>query len=192
MATWMPDDAAHPISAEGAQAGPFEAPAFVARFGALSPVMLAAMPLAPAWRLNFLANFFTGPLYARLGAEADLSRPEFVVLYCLSQAPGLVARDVSTLTGLPKNSISRAVSALLARGLVVRDAAGADRRAKPLALTGKGTELLASVLPAIAARQDAMRAVLNQQEAATFDALLAKMIAAMPGWVDGPESPPRR
>ena len=144
--------------------------------------MLTAMPLAPAWRLNFLANFFTGRLYARLGAQVGLARPEFVVLYCLAQAPGLVARDVSLLTGLPKNSLSRAVRALLSRGLVARDAAGHDRRAKPLALTPAG--LLATVLPVITARQDAMRAALAPDESATFDALLTKMIAAMPGRVD--------
>ena len=169
--------------------GPFDTPAFVARFGPLSPTMLEAPPLGPAWRLNFLANFFTGPLYARLAVDHGLSRPEFVVLYCLSRQPGLVARDVGLLTGLPKNSISRAVTSLLARGLVRHEAAGADRRAKPLAPTVGGAALLAAVLPAIAARQDAMRAALDPDEAATFDALLAKMIAAMPGWVDAPASP---
>ena len=180
----MPDDADPPTPAAQIDAGPFDGPSFLARFGALSPVMLTAMPLAPAWRLNFLANFFTGPLYARLGAETGLSRPEFVVLYCLARAPGLVARDVSLLTGLPKNSLSRAVSALLSRGLIERVAAAADRRSKPLTLTAGGADLLAAVLPAIAARQEAMRAALTPGERAAFDALLAKMIAAMPGWVD--------
>ena len=170
----------------------FETPAFVTRFGPLSPTMLDAPPLAPAWRLNVLANFFTGPLYARLAAEHGLSRPEFVVLYCLSHQPGLVARDVGLLTGLPKNSISRAVTALLARGLVRLEEAATDRRAKPLALTERGSDRLSAALPAIAARQDAMRAVLDDEEAATFDALLAKMIAAMPDWVDEPDTPPRR
>ena len=176
----------------GPDAGSFETSAFVERFGALSPIMLATPPLAPAWRLNFLANFFTGPLYARLAAEHGLSRPEFVVLYCLSHQPGLVARDVGLLTGLPKNSISRAVTALLARGLVRLEGAGTDRRAKPLALSKDGAALLRAVTPAIAARQDAMRAALDTDEAAAFDALLAKMIAAMPGWVDAPDPPPRR
>ena len=37
-----------------------------------------------------------------------------------------------------------------------------------------------------------MRAVLDEAEAATLDALLAKMIAAMPEWVDGPDEPSRR
>ncbi|MFC2967750.1 MarR family winged helix-turn-helix transcriptional regulator [Acidimangrovimonas pyrenivorans] len=155
----------------------------VERFGALSLVMLNDTPLSPAWRLNFLANFFTGPVYRELEQRTGLSRAEFVILFSLSQRSGLVARDICLVTGLPKNSISRAVSTLLARKLIERRPDAGDKRAKLLALTAEGRALLDQAVPLFEARQSAMRAALTAEEAAQFDALLAKMIDAMPGWV---------
>ncbi len=146
--------------------------------------MLQDVPLSAAWSLNYLANFFTGPLYQRLGEQFDLGRPEFVILYTLKHGEGLVARDICLATGLPKNSISRAVSELNSRGLIVRVVSAADRRAKPLRLTKAGAALLDQVEPLFLARQEAMRSPLSKQERAEFDRLLGKMICAMPTWVE--------
>lgn len=163
-----------------------EGSAFADTFGNLAASMLRATPLSPAWQVNFLANFFTGPIYRDVGARYGLSRPEFVILYTLSQRPGLVARDVCLATGLPKNSISRAVAALVRRGLVEQKINEDDRRAKPLTMTPNGSELLGQLLPLFYARQAAMLAVLSPEERREWDRLLAKLIGAMPDWV-GPE-----
>ena len=146
--------------------------------------MLRDTALSPAWRLNFLANFFTGPLYRDLDARFGISRPEFVILYCLSQRPDLVARDICLVTGMPKNSISRAVSDLIGKGLVERRTDPADRRAKRLALRDAGRRLLDDAVPMAVARQTAMLAVLHPEEAAAWDALTCKLLRAMPGWVE--------
>jgi DNA-binding MarR family transcriptional regulator len=150
------------------------AEAMTDRFGSLSLKMLNDTPLAPAWRINFLANFFTGPIYREIGAQFGLTRPGFVILFSLSQQPGLVARDICLVTGLPKNSISRAVSELLERGLIRRKADTEDRRAKLLALTDEGRALLAKVVPLFEARQDAMGGALSPVESEMFDRLLMK------------------
>lgn len=153
------------------------------RFGSLTLTMLTAPPLNHAWQVNFLANFFVGPVYRELAERFDISRPEFVILYCLSQRPMLVARDVCLATGLPKNSISRAVSQLLDKGLIERLADASDKRAKPLVMTEAGKERLAELMPIMAERQANMRAVLDAGEQAEFDRLMGKLIHAMPGWV---------
>lgn len=158
--------------------------AMTEHFGGLSLKMLNDTPLASAWRINFLANFFTGPIYRDIGAQFGLTRPGFVILYSLSQQPGLVARDICLVTGLPKNSISRAVSELLARGLVRRETDSVDRRAKVLTLTREGNALLDQVVPQFEARQSAMNRALTPDEARMFDELLMKIIYAMPGWVE--------
>ena len=159
------------------------ASALTEAFGPLSPTMLRDTPLSPAWRVSFLANFFTGPIYRDLQERYALSRPGFVILFSLSQQDGLVARDICLLTGLPKNSISRAVSDLETQGLISRDTTGSDKRAKPLALTGHGRALLDRVGPLFVARQAAMLAALEPAEAAEFDRLIGKIIHAMPAWV---------
>jgi MarR family transcriptional regulator, temperature-dependent positive regulator of motility len=107
-----------------------------------------------------------------------------VILLGLSQQPGLLARDICRATGLPKNSISRAVSDLLRKGLVTAETEAEDRRAKRLTLTRSGAILLAEALPAAEARQTAMRAALTEVEAEQFDKLLLKLIEAMPDWVE--------
>lgn len=154
------------------------------RFGALSLKMLNDTPLAAAWRVNFLANFFTGPIYRDLGTRFGLSRPGFVILFSLSHQPGLVAQDIVLVTGLPKNSISRAVSELLGRGLIRRETDSGDRRAKVLTLTPAGQDLLDQVVPLFKSRQTAMFDALTPEEDATFFRLLMKVIYAMPEWVE--------
>lgn len=162
------------------------AAALAAQFGPLSLTMLSGTVLSPAWRISFLANFFTGPIYDRIQGEFGLSRPGFVILFSLSQQDGLVARDICLVTGLPKNSISRAVTELEAKGLIARDTGTVDRRAKPLNLTAEGRALVDAIVPLFEARQQAMLAALNETEAADFQRLMTKIVFAMPEWVTPP------
>ncbi len=159
------------------------ASALAGLFGPLSLTMLTDTDLSPAWRISFLANFFTGPIYARIQDRFGLSRPGFVILFSLSQQDGLVARDICLVTGLPKNSISRAVTELETKGLVTRDTNAADRRAKPLNLTPEGRTLLDEVVPLFLERQAAMLTVLDEAEAVEFDRLMTRVVFAMPDWV---------
>ena len=160
------------------------------RFGPLARHLFADAPLAAIWRLSFLSNFFTGPLYARLQAEHGLGRPGFVVLYCLSERDGLMARDVVRASGLPKNSVSRAVTDLIAKGLVVAVEDGGDRRAKRLRLTERGAALMAKLMPAFAARQADLIAPLTAAEREALHDLLSKMARHLPDWVDRVEAKP--
>jgi hypothetical protein len=43
--------------------------------GPLSMNMLRDTELSPTWRISFVANFSTGPIYAALMEGLDLSRP---------------------------------------------------------------------------------------------------------------------
>lgn len=158
--------------------------AFGALFGPLSMTMLTDTELSPAWRISFVANFFTGPIYADLMERFDLSRPGFVILFSLSHEDALVARDVGLVTGLPKNSISRAVTELEAKGLIARATGTKDKRAKPLSLTPQGRALLEKVVPLFADRQAAMLAPLDAAERQEFDRLISKIVFAMPKWVE--------
>lgn len=154
------------------------------RFGALAPRLAREGPLALAWKLNFLANFFTGPLYRETEARHGLTRAGFVILLCLERAPGLMARDVARVTGLPKNSISRAVGELERRGLVARRRDAEDRRGLRLKATPEGLALLGAAMPLVEARQAAMAATLTPAERAALDALLMRLVAGLPDWVD--------
>lgn len=151
-------------------------------FGPLAVKMLTDTPLVDVWRVNFIANHFTVPIYRELGDLFGLSRPEFVILFCLSQKPGLAAKDICGATGRPKNSISRAVSDLLRKGLIEREARDEDRRSKTLIMTPAGQDLLDTVLPLVRHRQEAMLAPLSASERDQFVALLDKVVLGMPDW----------
>ncbi|MEM6586745.1 MAG: MarR family transcriptional regulator, partial [Pseudomonadota bacterium] len=126
--------------------GIIAAKAVANRFGALSLTMLNDTPLSPVWRIAFVANFFTGPLYGVVLERFGVSRPGFVILFSLSHQDGLVARDICRVTGLPKNSISRAVTELEVKHLIARDTDSTDKRAKPLHLTQDGRDLLQEIV----------------------------------------------
>jgi len=164
--------------------GIIAAKAVAERFGALSLTMLNDTDISPIWRISFVANFFTGPLYAEVLDRFDISRPGFVILFSLSHEDGLVARDICRVTGLPKNSISRAVTELETKGLIARDTDRSDKRAKPLHLTGDGSHLLAEIVPLFTERQAAMLAPLTTEEVAELDRLMGKITCAMPDWVE--------
>jgi MarR family transcriptional regulator, temperature-dependent positive regulator of motility len=138
-------------------------------------------PAGVAWRINYLANFYTGPLYKELDERWGLSRPQFVVMYCLRQIGGLLARDIAFLSGRPKNSISRAVNLNLTLGLIAYDGTSPDG-GRPLRLTGEGEALLNEVLPLFRARESSMLSVLTASERQLFDSLLRKLSIRTDDW----------
>lgn len=138
-------------------------------------------PIGIAWRINYVANFYTGPVYKTVQARWGLSRPEFIVMFCLSRIPGLLARDIVTLCGRPKNSISRAVNAVMARRLVREEADGVGR-ARPLVLTETGRAMVEEIVPLFREREDSLLSTLSAEERRTLDALLRKLALRGDGW----------
>lgn len=135
-----------------------------------------------SYRLSWLANFYSGPIYRRLELEKGLTRPEFVVLHCASHCPQVTARDIGLMTGLPKNSISRAVQRLLRDGRISRNSDAAEARTLPLAVTAKGRALYDELIKGFVARETEMLAPLSRAERAEFDRLLGKLTARTDDW----------
>lgn len=135
-----------------------------------------------AYRISWLANFYSGPIYRRLEMERGLTRPEVIVMVCLAHAPGIAAADICAATGRPKNSISRAVARLLRDGRIARRADPEDGRATILALTAEGHALYEALLPEFQAREASMLAPLNAAERAELDRLLGKLVHRDDDW----------
>jgi len=106
------------------------------------------------------------------------------ILYSVSLRKDLLAQDISLVTGQPKNTISRAICQLLEKKYLHRKTNENDRRAKTLELTASGRSLLDQIEPNFISRQEAMRSALTEEECATFDSLLNKMVHKLPEWVD--------
>jgi len=156
----------------------------IERFGPAIEGLLEESSIRHLWRLAFLVNFFIEPLYAEISKRYGIGRQEVQILYCLSRNEGLLAQDIASVTGQPKNSISRAVTQLVEKKYLLRTTRENDRRAKTLKMTDSGREILLKLMPGFRNRQEAMREALTVKEQKRFDELLNKIVHDMPNWVD--------
>lgn len=146
--------------------------------------ILERSPIPYAFRINWLANFYTGTVYRQVKERFGVVRSEFVVLFCLENLGELTAQDVSHVTGRPKPSVSRAVNALVHKGLVGRETDANDARRALLAPTRAGHALYRAAMPLFVAVETAMLSTLGAREREQLDRLLGKLVLRSDGWAD--------
>jgi DNA-binding MarR family transcriptional regulator len=139
-------------------------------------------PIPVAYRLNYVANFYVGPLIKKMERQYRMSRPEWIVLFCLNQQPNLNAQKISQVTGRPKTSISTAVKQLQRKKLIVRHADAKDARHQVLRTTDAGQKAYKSILRAFVAREADMLACLEPGEQKVLMGILDKMIQKGSHW----------
>ena len=110
-------------------------------------------PIPMAYRLNYVANFYVGPLIKRMEDKHKMTRPEWIVLFCLNQQTGLNAQQISNVTGRPKTSISTAVRQLQKKKLIVRHTDVKDGRRQVLRVTDAGQKIYKAILQVRRARE---------------------------------------
>ena len=143
--------------------------------------ILTINPIRLAYRLNYVANFYSGPLYKEVEQRWGLSRPDFITLFCLLQLPGLLARDIVEICGRPKNSISRAVNGLLTQGYIRREDADGGR-GQPLFLTAAGEAVAREIVPLFVSREARMLEPLTEVEREMLGTILSKLCLRRDGW----------
>lgn len=163
----------------------------------LDPMLEAKLWRNPCWfafRLNYLALRYNGPLYDWVRRTYGLSRPEYVALYSLALSEGGLARDIVRTSGFPKNTLSRAIRRIERLGLIEPAPAPAPGRAQPLRLTEAGWRLFRESLPAFERHERRMLAGLTDAERDTLARLMAKIVLDADDWPaalpDGPPPPP--
>ncbi len=144
--------------------------------------MLESNAVTFAWRLNYIASFYAVPFYLALEQRIGISRPEYVILFCVINRPGVTAGEIVASTGRPKNSISFAVTRLEKKGLIARRPNRADSRRMELRATGPGRVLYRRILPFLQERERCMLAPLSSEERERFGSLLMKIALNVPRW----------
>jgi DNA-binding MarR family transcriptional regulator len=144
--------------------------------------MLRGNSLDSAWRLNYIANFYTVPFYLALDRRIGISRAEYVILFCVAQHPGTTAQEIVAASGRPKNSISVAVANLERKRLIVRKQHGEDARCWEMHVTASGRAVYRKVMPLLRERERRMLAVLTPAERKRFDTLLLKVANSVSLW----------
>lgn len=139
----------------------------------------------PCWlsfRANYIAHHFNQPVYDFVWRHYRLSAPEHVVLYALGLQEGITADDIVVSSARPKNTLSRAVNALLRKRLIRRVRDKRDRRQYFLFFTARGRRIIDRSVPLLVAQERAMFAPLDAEEQMTLRQLLTKIVLNQRNW----------
>ena len=101
------------------------------------------------YRLAVLSHRLSETLAGIYEGRHGISTPQWRVMAAVAEAPGRTAQDVVRMTPMEKATVSRAVSALIARGFLKREADDRDGRASRLMLTPAGEVAYADIAPAV-------------------------------------------
>ena len=128
------------------------------------------------FRLNRLAAEVSAALSGEYRARYGLDIPEWRVLATLGfRDEACSAQYIAQCTRTHKSTISRAVTALMDRGLIERVANADDRREFSLRLTGRGRALYEELIPRLLRKERDILSCLSAQERQDFAALLGKI-----------------
>lgn len=117
-----------------------------------------------------------GSLVIRLcEGEFGITRREWRVLAQLGRQDGILSSELAVRAQLDRARTSRAVTALVAKGLVQRNPKPHDRRQVVLELTQAGRALYRAVLPRVAQIHGDLVSGLQTAEVAVLDDLLQRL-----------------
>ena len=101
------------------------------------------------YRIACLAHAITAAISHIHESRHGLSTPQWRVTAAVAEVPGRTAQDVVSVTPMEKAVVSRAVTALIRRGVLRREADVNDGRASRLFLTAKGSKSYADIAPRV-------------------------------------------
>jgi DNA-binding MarR family transcriptional regulator len=129
------------------------------------------------YRLSVLAQLVSESLHDLYAGPFGLSVTQWRVVAALGRFAPLAASDVAQRIVMDKVAVSRAVAALLHRGLIERATDRRDRRRATLRLSARGRALHARIVPLALAYEARLCAALSAEERRSFDALSDRLFA---------------
>jgi DNA-binding MarR family transcriptional regulator len=129
-----------------------------------------------SYRLHEVANLLSRGAELRYRREFGVSLWEWRSIALLGAvSEPLSLGDLAHAAGIHKSQMSRVVSGLAGRRLVVRDANAQDARGVHLTLSKSGRKLYAGLIEAASQRDRAFRNCLTRDEKQAFERALAKL-----------------
>lgn len=112
-------------------------------------VNILSLETAWTYKVSVLAQLIARRTSEALALVSDLNLSQWRTLAAIADTPGRTARDVVTVTPMDKGLVSRAVGALVERGLVERRSSPSDGRLSHLHLTRTGTSHYGEIIDAL-------------------------------------------
>jgi DNA-binding MarR family transcriptional regulator len=149
----------------------------IARVKAPDPLEIYGMPGHLIRRMHQVSTaIFIADTAA---AGFDLTSVQYAALTVIAACPGLDQATLASAIAYDRATIGGVIDRLEQKGLVRREIAGGDRRARRLHLLPAGTALLKRVTPIVRRAQTKMLAGLSEKEGATLLRLLRKTLDAV-------------
>jgi DNA-binding MarR family transcriptional regulator len=130
-----------------------------------------------SYRIHRLANALSRGAALRYRRDFGVSLMEWRILALLGAFAPMTLKELARESGLDKSQASRAVAALAARGLVLREAGRSDAREVALHLSEEGLRVQRGLMEAARDRDRAFRACLSPDEAAVLDRAIRRLEA---------------
>jgi DNA-binding MarR family transcriptional regulator len=129
-----------------------------------------------SYRLHVVANLLSRGAELRYRRQFGVSLWEWrTVAHLGASSEPLSLNELARFAGIHKSQMSRVVTGLTDRRLVLRAADEEDARGVRLTLSKTGRKLYQDLIAAAAERDDAFRRCLTKEEADAFNSVLAKL-----------------
>lgn len=128
------------------------------------------------YRLSVLSNRISAEIAALYQERFGIGVTEWRVMAVLGRYPQVSAVEVAERTAMDKVAVSRAVNALLERGLLLREMHSDDRRRSVLALSPAGFEVYDQIVPLALDYERRLLDSLSPGERRRFDTLLDALL----------------
>lgn|GEM_PF-2772471 len=129
-----------------------------------------------SYRIHSLANGLSRGAAARYRGFG-VSLMEWRILALLGDFAPMTLKELAKESGLDKSQASRAVSALVQRGLILRSTGREDAREVALRLSAAGRRIYQGLMEAARARNAAFLGCLTEEERRALDSAIVKLQA---------------
>ena len=141
-----------------------------------SPVVSSLESHIGFW-LRFVSNHVSHG-FARKLENTGVTVAEWVILRELFDAGETAPSRLAASTGLTRGAVSKLIDRLLAKGLVSRKEAGADRRFQEVNLTAAGRAVVPNLAALADSNDEEFFSHLSKKDREVIVAILRKLVAA--------------
>ena len=127
------------------------------------------------YRLSILSNRISGKIAETYSDKFGLSVTQWRIMAVVGEYPDISADEVSAKTQIEKSMLSRAITKLLQRKLLIRDVDPSDKRRSMLQLTDTGWDVYQEVVPISYAYEKELLTCFSAQEREQFSVLVDRL-----------------
>ena len=128
---------------------------------------------------SVVTNRISGALSRHYADRFGIGIPEWRVIANLGRHPGITANEVVERSAMDKVTVSRAVAALEAKGLLLRERDAGDKRKSRLTLSVKGQGVYAEIAPLALGFERELLTALSADEVTQLERIIDKLNAKM-------------